>query len=52
LLGKLLRKHAIIETVTNQLKNISQIEHTHHHSPANFMVHLGVGLATYCFQVK
>jgi len=32
----LLRKRAIIETVLDQLKNISQIEHTRHRSVNNF----------------
>ena len=31
----LLRKRAIIETVIDQLKNISQIEHSRHRSPVN-----------------
>jgi hypothetical protein len=48
----LLRKRAIIETVVDQLKNISQIEHTRHRSPVNFMVHLVAGLLAYCFQPK
>jgi hypothetical protein len=34
----LLRKRAIIETVNDQLKNISQIEHSRHRSPFNFFV--------------
>ena len=46
----LLRKRAIIETIIDQLKNISQIEHTRHRSPVNFMVHLVAGLIAYCFQ--
>jgi hypothetical protein len=33
----LLRKRAIIETINDQLKNISQIEHSRHRSPANFL---------------
>ena len=48
----LLRKRAIIELVIDQLKNISQIEHTRHRSPVNFMVHLVAGLLAYCFQPK
>ena len=36
----LLRKRAIIETIIDQLKNISQVEHTRHRSPVNFMVKL------------
>jgi hypothetical protein len=34
----LLRKPALIETVNDQLKNISQIEHSRHRSPFNFFV--------------
>ena len=36
----LLRKRAIIEPITDQLKNISQIEHTRHRGPVNFLVNL------------
>ena len=36
----LVRKRAIIETIIDQLKNISQIEHSRHRSPTNFVVHL------------
>ena len=32
------RKRSIIETIIDQLKNISQIEHSRHRSPINFMV--------------
>ncbi len=48
----LLRKRALIETVFDQLKNISQIEHSHHRSPPNFVVHLTAGLVAYCHQPK
>ena len=48
----LLRKRAIIESVYDQLKNISQIEHTRHRSLANFMVNLLSGLVAYCHQAK
>jgi len=48
----LLRKRAIIESVNDQLKNISQIEHSRHRSPANFLVNLVGGLIAYCFQPK
>ena len=48
----LLRKRAIIETVNDQLKNISQIEHTRHRSPLNFLVNLFAGLIAYCLQPK
>ena len=39
----LLRKRSIIETVNDQLKNISQIEHSRHRSPFNFFVNLMAG---------
>lgn len=48
----LLRKRAIIETITDQLKNISQIEHTRHRSPINFLVNLVCGLIAYSHQSK
>ena len=48
----LLRKRAIVETIIDQLKNISQIEHTRHRSPINFLVNLMCGLIAYCQQPK
>lgn len=48
----LLRKRSIIETITDQLKNISQIEHSRHRSLTNFMVNLLCGLIAYCHQPK
>ena len=48
----LLRKRAIVETIIDQLKNISQIEHTRHRSPINFLVNLLCGLIAYCHQPK
>lgn len=48
----LLRKRAIIETINDQLKNISQIEHSRHRSFTNFLVNLLAGLVAYCFQPK
>lgn len=47
-----LRKRAIVETVIDQLKNISQIEHSRHRSVANFMVNLVCGLIAYTHQPK
>ena len=46
------RKRARIETIIDQRKNRSQIEHTQHRSPVNFMVHLLCGLIAYCHQPK
>lgn len=48
----LLRKRGIIETIIDQLKNISQIEHSRHRSPVNFIVNLLGGLIAYCHQPK
>lgn len=48
----LLRKRAIIETIIDQLKNISQIEHSRHRSPVNCFVNLLGGLIAYCHQSK
>jgi hypothetical protein len=44
----LLRKRAIVETIIDQLKNISQIEHSRHRSVFNFLVNLLCGLIAYC----
>lgn len=46
------RKRSIIETINDQLKNISQIEHSRHRSPVNFCVNLLCGLVAYCHQPK
>ncbi len=48
----LLRKRAIIESVVDQLKNISQIEHTRHRSPLNCFINIIAGLIAYCHQPK
>lgn len=48
----LLRKRALIETINDQLKNISQIAHTRHRSVDNFLVNLIAGLIAYTFQPK
>jgi Transposase DDE domain len=48
----LLRKRAIIESVVDQLKNISQIEHTRHRSPINCFINIIAGLIAYCLQPK
>lgn len=47
-----LRKRCIIETSNDQLKTISQIEHTRHRKPANFAVHLLAGLIAYTHQAQ
>lgn len=48
----LLRKRAIIESVIDQLKNISQIEHSRHRSVTSFLVNLLCGLIAYTRQPK
>lgn len=48
----LLRKRAIVETIIDQLKNISQIEHTRHRSLTSFLANLLCGLIAYCHQPK
>jgi transposase len=48
----LLRKRAIIESVVDQLKNISQIEHTRHRSSTNCFINIIAGLIAYCHQPK
>ena len=48
----LLRKRSIIETINDQLKNISDIEHSRHRSLYNFMVNMLCGLIAYTHQPK
>ena len=48
----LLKKRALIETVNDQLKNISQIEHSRHRCVFNFISNVLCGLIAYCFQPK
>jgi len=38
------RKRSIVETIIDQLKNISGVEHSRHRSPVNFCVNLLCGL--------
>lgn len=48
----MLRKRALIETVNDQIKNISQVSHSRHRSVLNFMVNVISGLIAYTFQSK
>ena len=48
----LTRKRFVIETIVNQLKNISQIQHARHRSTTNFIVNLIAGLIAYTWQAK
>ncbi len=46
----ILKKRFIIETINDQLKNISQIEHSRHRSLHGFMLNLLGGLIAYCLK--
>lgn len=46
----MLSKRFIIETINDQLKNISQIEHSRHRSINGFMLNLMSGLVAYCLK--
>ena len=48
----LLRKRSLIETVNDQLKNISQIEHSRHRSIPNFLTNIVAALIAYTHQKK
>jgi hypothetical protein len=48
----LLRKRAIVETVIDQLKNVCQVEHARHRSPANYFADVIAGLVAYTYGDK
>ena len=48
----LLRKRSLIETVVDQLKNISQVEHTRHRSLWNFLGNVAAALIAYTWREK
>ena len=48
----MLRQRAVIESINDQLKNISQIEHSRHRCIENFCVNIVVGLIAYSEQEK
>ena len=48
----LLRKRAIIETIIDQLKNVCQVEHARHRSPANYFADVIAGLVAYTYGDK
>jgi hypothetical protein len=48
----MLRKRSIVETIIDQLKNISQIEHSRHCFPVNCFVNILCGLIAYCHHAK
>ena len=48
----MLRKRFLIETINDQLKNVSQIEHSRHRSLTGFMVNVVGALIAYTYQPK
>ncbi len=48
----LLRKRAIIESVNDELKNITQVEHSKHRCFDNFIVNMLGAIAAYCMFPK
>jgi hypothetical protein len=44
----ILKRHSLLETVIDELKNLCQSEHTRHRSPVNFTVNLLGGIVAYC----
>jgi hypothetical protein len=48
----MLSKRYIIETVNDQLKNISQVEHSRHRSEVGFMLNVISGIVAYCLKKK
>jgi hypothetical protein len=48
----LLRKRVLVETVNDQLKNISQLEHTRHRSIENFFINALAAIGAYMLQPK
>lgn len=48
----MLRGRSIIETINDQLKNITQVDHTRHRSPKNFLTNVLSALIAYQLQPK
>jgi hypothetical protein len=48
----LLRKRAIVETIIDQFKNISQIEHSRHRGVLNYFADVVAGLVAYTYRAK
>ena len=46
----MLRKRFLIETINDQLKNISYVEHTRHRSHNGFRLNMLAGLIAYCLK--
>jgi len=48
----MLSKRYIIETINDQLKNISQVDHSHHRSETGFMLNVISGIVANCLKVQ
>lgn len=48
----MLQKRAILESVKNQLKNISQLEHTRNRSSINYITYVIAVLIAYFYREK
>ena len=48
----MLSKRYIIETINDQLKNISQVEHSRHRSERGFMLNVVSGVMAYCLKTQ
>ena len=48
----MLSKRYIIETINDQLKNISQVEHSRHRSESGFMLNVISGVVAYCLKTQ
>ena len=48
----LLRKRAVVESVIDQLKNVSQVEHSRHRSVPNYFADVVAGLVAYTYQER
>ena len=48
----MLKKRFLIETINDQLKNISYVEHSIHRSTNEFMIDMLAGLIAYCLKAN
>ena len=46
----MLSKRYIIETINDQLTNISQVKHSRHRSESGFMLNVVSGVVAYCLK--
>jgi len=48
----LLRKRAVVESVIDQLKNVSQVEHSRHRGVPHYFADVVAGLIAYTYREK